>query len=57
VHNLSDRPVTVRLGVSPNERRAMTPIFGNDVAELRWKGQSLELGPYAYRWISSPPAS
>jgi len=57
VHNLSDRPVTVRLGVSPNERRAMTPIFGNDDAELRWKGQSLELGPYAYRWISSPPAS
>ncbi len=54
VHNLSDRPLSVALSIAPNERRSMTPIFGNDDAELRWKGQSLELEAYGYRWISSP---
>jgi maltose alpha-D-glucosyltransferase/alpha-amylase len=55
VHNLSDKQLTVRLELPPNERRAMTPVFGNDGAELRWKGQALELEGYGYRWISSAP--
>jgi maltose alpha-D-glucosyltransferase/alpha-amylase len=55
IHNLSDKQLTVRLELPPNERRAMTPVFGNDGAELRWKGQALELEGYGYRWISSAP--
>jgi hypothetical protein len=55
IHNLSDKQLTVRLELPPNERRSMTPVFGNDGAELRWKGQALELEGYGYRWISSAP--
>jgi hypothetical protein len=56
VHNLSDRALAVQLDVPANDRRAMTPIFGDDGAELRWRGQALELGGYAYRWIELPTA-
>jgi maltose alpha-D-glucosyltransferase/alpha-amylase len=57
IHNLSDRPLAAQLELPGHERRAMTPIFGNDDAELRWKRQGLELDGYAYRWVELPIAS
>jgi maltose alpha-D-glucosyltransferase/alpha-amylase len=57
VHNLSDKPVAVNLELPATDRRRMIPTFGNDDADLHWRGQALELDGYGYRWIELPPSA
>jgi maltose alpha-D-glucosyltransferase/alpha-amylase len=52
VHNLSDGPQHVKLGLQDDERRELTQLFADEASEGdRPKSEALDMAPFGYRWF------